>query len=156
MNTTRKIEILVGLFVAGGLAALFMLAMQVSNLSSIGSVTDAKSIRLVALFDNIGGLKVRSPVTMSGVRIGRVTSIVYDPDYFQARVEMQIEAQYDYLPIDSSASIYTAGLLGEQYIAVEPGAEEAFLTQGDRIEMTQSAMVLEELIGQVMVNLTSE
>jgi phospholipid/cholesterol/gamma-HCH transport system substrate-binding protein len=91
---------------------------------------------------------------MSGVRIGRVTSIEYDPQSFDARVEMTIAPEYDFLPRDSQASIYTAGLLGEQYLALEPGGDIATLGEGDRVQFTQSALVLEEIVGRVLVNLT--
>lgn len=151
--TTRSIEIMVGIFVAAGLAALLVLAMQVSNLSSFGN---DEGFKVTARFENVGGLKEKSAVTMSGVLIGRVTSVSYDKDNFKAKVEMNISSEYDYLPIDSQASIYTAGLLGEQYVAIEPGAEYDALTDGSVIEYTQSALVLEEIIGQVMVKLTSE
>lgn len=150
--TTRTIEILVGIFVALGLAALFMLAMKVSNLTEY---SDEGGYTVSANFDNIGGLKVRAPVTMAGVRIGRVTGIQYDRERYQATVAMTIAPAYDYLPVDSHASIFTAGLLGEQYIAVEPGAEDDTLKQGGRIEYTQSALVLEQIIGRVLVSLTS-
>jgi phospholipid/cholesterol/gamma-HCH transport system substrate-binding protein len=153
MHTTRTMEILVGLFVAAGFAALFMLAMRVSNLSAIES-TDG--YRIYAHFQNIGGLKVRSAVTMSGVKIGRVTGIEYDPQSFDARIEMTIAPNYDFLPRDTQASIYTAGLLGEQYVALEPGGDLEALAEGDRIQFTQSALVLEEIVGRVLVNLTSE
>jgi phospholipid/cholesterol/gamma-HCH transport system substrate-binding protein len=151
--STRTIEILVGVFVAAGLGALFTLAMRVSNLSAL---TEGQGYQIAAYFQNIGGLKVRSPVTVSGVRVGRVSSIRYDPKQYQAKVTMTIDPSQDYFPIDTSASIYTAGLLGEQYIALEPGAEEQTLKQGDTIEYTQSAMILEQLIGQVLVKLTSK
>lgn len=153
MLTTRRIEIMVGLFVAAGIAALFMLAMKVSNLSAL---SDEDGYRIYADFQNVGGLKVRSAVTMSGVRVGRVTDISYDPETFQARVEMTIQPQYDFLPVDTHASIYTAGLLGEQYIALEPGAEMETLKDGDTIHFTQSALVLEEIIGQLLVKMTSQ
>ncbi len=150
--TTRFIEIMVGIFVVLGVLALFMLAMKVSNLSRIGN---EEGYELSAYFENIGGLKVRSPVTVSGVRVGQVTEIVYDANRFEAQVMMKIEAEHDYFPIDTTASIYTAGLLGEQYIALEPGAEEDVLTTGDTIEFTQSALVLEEIIGKIVVKFTS-
>jgi phospholipid/cholesterol/gamma-HCH transport system substrate-binding protein len=152
METTRKIEILVGLFIAAGFAALFMLAMQVSNLSSFSSTA---GYQVTAQFDNIGGLKVRSPVTVSGVRIGRVTEIRYDPQSFRAEVTLTLDAQHDYLPVDTIASIYTAGLLGEQYVALEPGADTEVLKNGDRIEFTQSALVLEEMVSRVLSRLTT-
>ncbi len=150
--TTRSIEIGVGLFVAIGIAALLVLALQVSNLHEYRQ-TD--SYQVSAYFSNIGGLKVRAPVTVSGVRIGRVSEIYYDPQRFQARVVMTISTQHDYLPTDTQASIYTAGLLGEQYIALGIGGEEDTLQDGDEILFTQSAVVLEELIGRVLVNMTA-
>ena len=150
--TTRFIETMVGLFVVLGLLAIFMLAMKVSNLSGI---TKKEGYEVSAYFENVGGLKVRSPVTVSGVRVGQVTGIVYDADRYEARVSMRIDAKHDYFPIDTTASIYTAGLLGEQYIALEPGAEDDVLTTGDTIEFTQSALVLEEIIGKIVVKLTS-
>lgn len=146
MNS-RTVEIGVGLFVAAGCAALFMLAMQVSNLTALG---DSGGYRLTANFQNIGGLKVRSPVTVSGVRIGRVEAINYDLKTFQAVVTMNIDDRYPGFPDDTSASIYTAGLLGEQYVALEPGGSPDSLKDGSRVEMTQSALVLERLIGQFL------
>ncbi len=150
--TTRFIEIMVGLFVVLGFLALFMLAMKVSNLSRLSS---NDGYEVTAYFENIGGLKVRSPVTVSGVRVGQITGIVYDSDRYEAKVSMRIKADHDYFPIDTTASIYTAGLLGEQYIALEPGAEDDVLVTGDTIEFTQSALVLEEIIGKIVVKLTS-
>ena len=146
MNT-RKFEILVGLFVAAAIAAFFMLAMSVSNMSSYNG-NDGYIVK--ARFDNIGGLKVRSPVSASGVVIGRVTDIAYNIDSYEAVVSMKIESQYDKFPIDTAASVLTSGLLGEQYIGFEPGAEDEFLKQGDVIELTQSAIVLEQIIGQFL------
>lgn len=150
---TRTIEISVGVFVALGLAALLMLSMKVSNLSRL---TEGDGYRITARFANIGGLKVRAPVTMAGVRIGRVTGIDFDTDTYEALVELTIQSQYDRLPEDTSASIYTAGLLGEQYVSLEPGAEERFLKQGDEIQLTQSALVLERLVGQFLFSRTPE
>lgn len=154
MITTRKIEIMVGVFVAIGFAALFMLAMRVSNLS--GFSQNSGGYQVEAYFENIGGLKARAPVTISGVRIGRVSDVQYDRQRFQAKVTMMIGAQYDYLPQDTSASIYTAGLLGEQYIALEPGADTAVLKNKDVVHFTQSAVVLEELISKVISSLTTK
>jgi phospholipid/cholesterol/gamma-HCH transport system substrate-binding protein len=151
--TTRMMEILVGVFVAIGLASLFMLAMKVSNLSDFNQ---SGGYTVSARFENIGGLKVKSPVTVSGVRVGRVIGITYDSQEFNAVVTMQIDESYNDFPIDTSASIYTAGLLGEQYIALEPGAEDDVLANGDMIDYTQSALVLENIIGQFMVKMTSE
>ena len=145
--TTRAMEIWVGVFVAAGLASLFMLAMKVSNLSGLDT---EGGYTLTASFENIGGLKVRSPITASGVRVGRVSDIRYDSTSYQAQVELQIDPQYNQFPTDTSASIFTAGLLGEQYIALTPGAEEDSLKDGDRITITESAIVLERLIGQFL------
>ena len=145
--TTRKVEIIVGVFVALGLAALFVLAMQVSNLSMIGS---RDGYPVVAYFENIGGLKEQAPVSAAGVTVGRVSEIEYDERTFRARVTMTIGEQYNQFPTDTSASIYTSGLLGEQYIALAPGAEEQNLEAGSNIQYTQSAVVLEELIGQFL------
>lgn len=152
MNT-RTLELLVGLFVAAGLAALFMLAMSVSNLSSYGN-GDGYSIK--ARFDNIGGLKTRSPVSASGVRIGQVTDIQYDSDGYEAIVTMSIQPQYDKFPVDTAASILTSGLLGEQYVGLEPGAEEEYLTSGAEVDITQSALVLEQIIGQFLYSKADE
>ena len=147
MMHVRTVEIAVGAFVAAGLAALFLLAMQVSNLSVVGS---DEGYQVTARFDNISGLKVRSPVTVAGVRVGRVTDIGYDPDTYQARVTMRINHQYDQLPADTSASIFTAGLLGEQYISLDPGGDFEYLHEGSELLLTQSALVLEQLIGQFL------
>ena len=153
MKTTRTQEIWVGIFVALGFAALFMLAMKMSNYASYRA-TDV--YRVTVMFENVGGLKPRSSVTASGVRVGRVESINYDADELQARVILALEKSYDFFSEDTQASIYTAGLLGEQYIALEPGAEDETLKDGSRIRHSQSALVLEELVGQVLVNLTSK
>jgi len=146
---TRMTEIAVGLFVAAGLVALAMLAMKVSNL---GAFSDTEGYVVKARFENIGGLKVRSPVRLGGVRVGRVNAINYDQDRYEAVVEMTVGSGFDRLPIDSSASIFTSGLLGEQYIGLEPGAEEEYLKAGDVIELTQSAIVIEQLIGKFLLN----
>ena len=143
----RTIEIGVGLFVALGFAALFMLVMQVSNL---GTITTGDTYTLKAGFENIGGLKVRSPVTVSGVRVGRVAAIDYDSDAFEAIVTLRIGTAYNRFPEDTSASIFTAGLLGEQYIALEPGGSMGNLVDGDRLQLTQSALVMEQIIGQFL------
>jgi len=145
--TSRKIEIMVGLFVAVAFAAFFMLAMSVSNMSSYGG---GEIYQLKARFDNIGGLKVRSPVAAGGVRIGRVTDIQYNSETYEAIVSMDIDAQYNKFPLDTAASILTSGLLGEQFVGFEPGAEEDYLKAGDFIDLTQSALVLEQIIGQFL------
>jgi len=153
MGSSKKIEILVGALFVLGVLAFVALALNVSNLSSLSS---DKGYKVTAQFNNIGGLRSRAKVTMSGVTIGRVTDISYDKDEFQAVVTMNIDPKYDYLPEDSQASIYTAGLLGEQYISLEPGAEDASLEEGSNITLTQSAIVLEEIIGKVLVSLTTK
>lgn len=152
MKQTKTVEILVGVFVAAGLAALFMLAMKVSNISTLNNEVGYK---VTAYFENVGGLKVRSPVTASGVTIGRVADIRYDDKQYQALVTLNINNQYR-LPEDSSASIFTFGLLGEQYVGLEPGGADSFLKDGDRIKVTQSALILEQIIGHVLFNKASE
>ncbi len=145
--TSRKIEILVGFFIAAAIAAFFMLAMSVSNMSSYGG---GEQYTIKARFDNVGGLKVRSPVSAGGVRIGRVTDIQYSSETYEAIVSMAIDTQYDKFPLDTAASILTSGLLGEQFVGFEPGAEEDYLKNGDTIDLTQSALVLEQIIGQFL------
>ncbi len=149
MQSSRTIEIWVGIFFAVGLAALFMLSMKVSHL---GDLFADSGYTLKASFQNIGGLKVKSPVKMGGVRIGRVSSIRYDDEYYQAIVTLNIESQYQKIPTDTGASIYTAGLLGEQYIGLDAGGEEEYFTDGDELDagLTQSAVILEQLIGQFL------
>ncbi|KPK56073.1 MAG: outer membrane lipid asymmetry maintenance protein MlaD [Thiotrichales bacterium SG8_50] len=144
---TRTVEIWVGVFVAAGLAALFMLAMQVSNLSSL---SEDEGYLVTARFENINGLKVRAAVNMAGVRIGRVSAIDFDPETFEAVVNIRIDSRYDKIPVDSIAGVYTAGLLGEKYVGVKPGVEYDNLKNGDRLKGGQSAIVLEDLIGQFL------
>ena len=151
----RMIEIGVGLFVAAGIAALFMLAMQVSNLGTIVSGDDDSYI-ISATFENVGGLRERAPVTVSGVRIGRVDSIEYDLEAYEAVVTLRIHNTFDRFPEDTAASIFTSGLLGEQYIALEPGGSLENLEEGDRIQLTQSALVLEQIIGQFLYNVANK
>jgi len=148
MKRQAKIEIWVGAFVLMSILALVMIALQVSNFSSW---KEKPSYQISALFDNIGGLKVRAPVKMSGVVIGRVTEIMVDPVSFKAKVIMKMDNTYNELPIDSSASILTSGLLGDQYVGLEIGGEEESLKDGSQIDLTQSALVLEDLIGQFLV-----
>ncbi len=145
--TSRNVEILVGLFVIAAIAAFSMLAMNVSNMSSYSS---GETYVLKARFDNIGGLKVRSPVSAGGVTIGRVVNVQYDSETYEALVSMKIDTAYDKFPIDTAASILTSGLLGEQFVGLEPGAEEDYLKAGDVIDLTQSALVLEQVIGQFL------
>ncbi|NOZ09729.1 MAG: outer membrane lipid asymmetry maintenance protein MlaD [Gammaproteobacteria bacterium] len=149
MAQRQVMEAWVGIFVVMGLAAFGVLALKVGNLSS-ADVADAYQIE--ARFDNIGGLKVRSRVTLSGVRIGRVKEIYVDPSDYRAVVILDIAGRYTNLPADSTAVIQTAGILGEQYVALDPGGDESFLKDGDKIMLTQSALVLEDLIGKFLYN----
>jgi len=136
----------VGLFVLLGLIAALFLALKVGNMSSL-SFQATYPVKLK--FDNIGGLKVRAPVKSAGVVVGRVTSIGFDTNTYQALVTIDIDKQYPF-PKDTSAKILTSGLLGEQYIGLEPGGDSEMLKAGDTISMTQSAIVLENLIGQFL------
>ncbi len=146
----KAVEVWVGVFVAAGIVALGVLAFRVGNLTAADVVN---GYRIEARFENIGSLKVKSPVTIAGVRIGRVAEIRYDPASYQALVVMNVDGRYNTLPTDTSASILTSGLLGEQYIELEPGGAEDYLKDGGRIQLTQSAMVLEKLVGRVMTML---
>lgn len=147
MDRERLLEITVGMFVAAGLAGLLVLALQVSNL---GSLIENNGYQISANFDNIGGLKVRAPVTVSGVKIGKVAAINYNDEDFEAVVIMEISDRFRRFPVDTSAMIYTSGLLGEQYIALDPGGDDDVLVDGSHLSMTQSALVLENMIGQFL------
>jgi phospholipid/cholesterol/gamma-HCH transport system substrate-binding protein len=147
MVASKLSELAVGGFVALGIAALMMLAFKVST---IGSFDEDRAYFVQAKFENIGSLKARAPVTLAGVRIGRIVSIGIDPASFEAIVKLALDPTYP-LPMDSSASILTAGLLGEQYISLEPGGAEKNLSEGDTIKLTQSALVLERLVGQFLL-----
>lgn len=153
MSKTTQLEIMVGAFVAAGCVALFFLAMQVSNL---GTVHSGDSYRVEARFDNIGGLKVKAPVTLAGVEVGRVLNIYYDAKDFRAVAVLGIYSQYDSIPDDTFAKILTAGLLGEQYVGLDPGGSEGVLKGGSEIAVTQSALVLEEVIGQFIYGKAQE
>jgi phospholipid/cholesterol/gamma-HCH transport system substrate-binding protein len=144
----KGIETLVGLFVLLGLAGLLFLALQAANL---GASRSGATYSVEARFDNIGGLKPRAPVRVAGVTVGRVTSIGVDPKTFQGVVRMDIEKAYAF-PKDSAAKILTSGLLGDQYIGLEPGGDDANLAEGGVIAQTQSAVVLENLIGQFLTS----
>ena len=140
------IDFWVGLFAAAGLAALLFLALQVSSSSSLPATS---SYNLIANFENIGGLKTRSPIKSAGVVVGRVTNITLDSERYVARVEMAVDTRYHFSR-DSSAEILTSGLLGEQYIGITPGAEEKNLAAGDTFKVTSSAIVLEQLISRFL------
>ena len=147
-----RYDLWVGLFVVIGAAAILFLALKAGNLLSLNF---DKGYRVDARFDNIGGLKVRAPVKSAGVVVGRVQSITFDDKSFQARVTLALESRYAF-PKDSSLKILTSGLLGEQYIGIEAGAEEKNLGTGDQVSSTQSAVVLENLIGQFLYNKASD
>jgi phospholipid/cholesterol/gamma-HCH transport system substrate-binding protein len=149
---SKALELLVGLFFTLGVAAVFILTFRVASLSGAG---EGASFEIAADFENIGGLKPGAAVTLAGVRIGRVRNIVIDRNTFEARVTMRIGQVYDNIPKDSSASILTAGLLGEQYIGLSPGGDEEALVAGDTIKFTQSALVLENLIGQFVASMSN-
>jgi phospholipid/cholesterol/gamma-HCH transport system substrate-binding protein len=147
-----KNDVWVGLFVVFGLAAILFLALKSANLLSLSFQSD---YRVTAKFDNIGGLKPKAAVKSAGVVVGRVESITFDDKSFQARVTLALESRYAF-PKDSSLKVLTSGLLGEQYVGIEPGAEEKTLAAGDQVGSTQSAVVLENLIGQFLFSKAAE
>lgn len=147
------LEVGVGVFIIAALLALLALAFKVSGLTSVGN---GQYYELKADFDNVGDLKVRAPVTVSGVKVGRVSNIHLNEQTFRATVTLQIQKGFDQLPIDTSASILTQGLLGSNYISLSPGFENTVLKNDQRIETTHSAMILENLVGQLMFNLTNQ
>jgi phospholipid/cholesterol/gamma-HCH transport system substrate-binding protein len=147
MNTSPIRDLLVGLFVLAGIAALAYLSLSVGGLSYTGP----GGLKLYATFTEIGGLNTRAPVVIGGVKIGQVTSIELDDDYY-ARVELEIDADLE-LSDDTSAAILTQGVLGSQYIGLEPGGSDEFLNSGDEIALTQDAVIVERLLGRVMDNL---
>ncbi|MDD5240466.1 MAG: outer membrane lipid asymmetry maintenance protein MlaD [Sulfuricella sp.] len=146
------LDLWVGAFVVGGLIALTILAFKVGNL---GGYDGSEAYMVYGEFDNIGGLKIKAPIKSSGVVVGRVADIQFDNGKFRARVSMRIGKQFQF-PKDTSAAILTSGLLGEQYIGLEAGGDEANLKNGDKFRLTQSAMVLEQLIGQFLFSKASE
>ena len=147
-----KNDVWVGLFVLIGAVAILFLALQSANLLTLSFQT---SYHVNAKFDNVGGLKPKAAVRSAGVVVGRVEKIVFDDKSFQARVTLAMESRHTF-PKDSSLKILTSGLLGEQYLGIEPGAEEKTLVAGDTISSTQSAMVLESLIGQFLYSKAAE
>jgi len=146
-------DVAVGLFVLLGIGALFFLAFQVSSSATVR--LGGETIRVVALIDNIGGLKVKAPVKSAGVLVGRVAAIRLDPTSYRAEVTLELTKSIPF-PKDTSAAILTAGLLGEQYIGLEAGSDERNLADGDRLLLTQSALVLEKLIGQFLTGKAAE
>ena len=147
------IDLWFGAFVAAGFAALLVLAFKVGNLG--GSERAGETYRVDARFDNIGGLKVRGPVRSAGVLVGRVQDIHFDNERFQASVTLALDKRYSF-PKDTTASILTSGLLGETYVGLEAGGDSKALASGDRIQITQSAVVLENLIGQFLFSKAQE
>ena len=145
-------DLWVGLFVMAGIGALLILALKVGNL---GTYSEAQSYTLVGNFENIGGLKIRAPVKSAGVVVGRVKDIQFSTKNFDAAVTMKIDKRYEF-PKDTFASILTSGLLGEQYIGLAAGGDEGMLKSGDKIMKTNSALVLEEMIGQFLFDKVSE
>lgn len=145
----RTLEVGVGLFLLAGILALLLLALRVSGLAATPS---ADTYKLYAYFDNIAGLTVRAKVTMAGVTIGKVTAIDLDRDNFTGRVTMLVDKKVNNLPLDSTASILTAGLLGEKYIGISVGGDDKLLADGGTIHDTQSSLVLEDLIGKFLLN----
>ena len=153
MAKRHTIEVMVGGFMALGFLALFFLAMQISNLSLDST---AEGYRLTARFANVGSIKVRAPVTVAGVRVGRVEQVTFDKTTYEAVVTLRIDAGIDTLPEDTFAKVITSGQLGEQYIGLEPGGSQDYLRDGDEIANTQSALVLEQMIGQFLFKKAGE
>ena len=148
----KTLDLWVGLFVLLGAAALFFLAMKSGNMSSLSF---EQTYPVITKFDNIGGLKPHAPVKSAGVVVGRVQEIRFDDKTFQALVTLQLQSHYKF-PKDTSAKILTSGLLGEQYIGLEAGGDTNYLAAGDKIKMTQSAIVLENLISQFLFSKVAE
>ena len=146
------LDLWVGIFVVAGMAALVILAFKVGNMSSMGG---GETYEISANFDNIGGLKPRAAIKSAGVVVGRVTSIEFNNERFTAKVKMAVEKNYKF-PKDTTASILTSGLLGEQYIGLEGGGDDQMLKAGDSIRLTQSAVVLEKLISQFLFDKAAE
>ena len=153
MESTPARELGAGLFILLGFAALFFLATQTTNMESY--VTD-EGYLVTARFEDVAGLKERAPVTMSGVTIGRVEKIAFDSEGLNAVVTMRIRQEFDHIPDDSDASILTAGLLGSKYVGIGPGGSETFLADDSQIELTQSAIVLENIIGKLLFRVGME
>jgi phospholipid/cholesterol/gamma-HCH transport system substrate-binding protein len=148
MQQTRTVELGTGLFALLGMGALFFLSTQTTGGEDFSA---DETYKVSARFDNVGSLRPRAPVSMSGVTIGRVTRIDFDPTALEAVVTMEIDARYDQIPEDSDASVLTAGLLGSQYVGLQAGGSEFYLEEGSEILLTQSAIVLESLIGKFLL-----
>jgi len=152
MMTRKELDLWVGIFAVAGIGAMLFLSLKVANLASF---TGSDSYQIKAKFDNIGGLKVRAAVKSAGVVVGRVGEIRFDNESFEAVVTMNLDSRYQF-PKDSSAKILTSGLLGEQYIGLSPGGDSANLKSGDSLKLTQSAVVLENLISQFLYSKAAE
>ena len=153
MQQTRSVEIGTGLFVLLGLSAVFFLTTQTTGTASFA---DGESYSVTARFENVGSLTDRAPVAMSGVTIGRVTAVEFDPVMLNAVVTFEIDRRFDQIPDDSDASILTAGLLGSQYIGLQAGGSALYLEEGSEIQFTQSAIVIENLISKYLFNSSSD
>jgi phospholipid/cholesterol/gamma-HCH transport system substrate-binding protein len=153
MRKSTTLNLGTGTFVLLGFAALFFLTTQTTS-RGITFFTNPPHYDLIAKFDNIGDLKVGAPVSMSGVEMGRVTKIAFDSKEYKAVVTMRMDERYNQIPTDSDASIYTQGLLGGKFVGITAGGAETYLKDKDQIQFTQSAFVLENLIGQVLANFT--
>jgi phospholipid/cholesterol/gamma-HCH transport system substrate-binding protein len=152
MMSRKELDLWVGIFVVIGIGALLFLSLKVANLSGLSG---SESYQVLAKFDNIGGLKVRAPVKSAGVVVGRVGDIRFDNESFEAVVTMNLDSRFQF-PRDTSAKILTSGLLGEQYIGLAAGGDSVNLKGGETLKITQSAVVLENLIGQFLYNKASE
>lgn len=151
MQSSRITYAAVGAFVLAGLLALVYLGLKASDLSGFRA---KDSYEVTAMFNDVSGLSKNAKVTMSGVQVGRVTGISYDAQFYQAKVSLQISGEYKALPLDTSAEILTAGLLGEKYIGLTPGGDDIPLKDGDQLQYTSSSMVLEKLIQQFISNMS--
>lgn len=156
MQSTKKMEFWVGLMVLITIMAGLFMALKVSNFGQMAGLQQSNSYQVTAQFTDIGGLKPRAKVSMGGVVVGRVNHIELDPKTFKAVVHIDMDSQFSQIPADSSASILTSGLLGDQYIGIEAGGDDESLIQGSVITYTQPAMVLEKLIGQFLVKLSEK
>jgi len=146
------VDLWVGIFVVAGIAALVMLAMKVGNL---GTYNVSEAYQVHAYFSNIGGLKPKASIKSAGVLVGRVTDITLDTERYEAKVVMSLDKRYQF-PKDTFANILTSGLLGEQYIGLVPGGDDQMLKNGEQLKMTQSAVVLEDLIGKFLYSKADE
>jgi phospholipid/cholesterol/gamma-HCH transport system substrate-binding protein len=154
MGKSHGIEIGTGLFVLLGFAALAFLTTQLPG-SRLGVLADSGGYQVTARFDNVGDLQSGAPVTMGGVKVGRVTGVAFDSKDYKAVVTMAIDTRYDQIPDDSWANIETAGLLGAKYVGIDPGGSETYLAGGGQIDNTQSAMVLEKLVNRLFAAFAS-